>query len=390
MLVRNMHKRLVSLIVTSLLVEIIISVILLSAAVHADDPNRVGLVARFGNGNVFTKCVEFDEDQISGLEVLLRSGLNVIYEQSGAGAAVCKIGDDGCDYPLEHCFCQCLGGANCVYWSYWHLKEEAWQYSLAGASGYFVRDGDVEGWAWGPGTSGSGPEPPVIEFNDICAPPPTATPSSTAKPTDTPLPTDTPVPPTPVVAFTVQPATITAGDCAELRWDVEHAQAVYLDGRGVVGHQVEQVCPTQAQTYELRVISAAGEFHHQVTLNVLQPSPTPVPTDTVTPIPTHTPTPTATTVLSATVVPTATSLPTITPAPTDTATPVPTSMPLVTTTLSTPPLDVPSVSPTPKAQVHPSSSAFVAARKVLEWPVFIGLLALLIIIYLRCQLSKKK
>ena len=195
----------------SILAALLLALLLFPAWAGADGPSRVGLVVRFGDGSVFTKCVEFEEDQISGLEVLLRSGLRVVYQQSGLGAAVCKIEDDGCDYPSEPCFCKCLGGPNCVYWSYWHLKGGEWQYSPIGASGYFVRDGDVEGWAWGPGTAGSGLEPPVIDFNSICAPPPTATLTPTAAPTYTPIPsptptltplpptaTRTPAPPTPV------------------------------------------------------------------------------------------------------------------------------------------------------------------------------------------------
>ena len=381
----NERRRLLSALAT-----LVLALTLLSGMARADGPSRVGLVVRFGDGSVFTRCIEFDEDQISGLEVLLRSGLSVIYEQSGMGAAVCKIENDGCDFPAESCFCQCLGGADCVYWSYWHLKEGVWQYSPVGASGYFVRDGDVEGWAWGPGTTGSGPEPPVIEFNSICAPPPTATPTPTTEPTETPFPTDTPVPPTPVVAFTAYPETITAGECAELRWDVEHAQAVYLDGEGVVGHQVERVCPEQTRTYELLVISAAGEFRYRVTLNVVQPSLTPVPTHTPTPIPTHTPAPTATRLATATAMPT-TPLPTATPTPTDTATPVPTLTPLVTAAPSTPvPVVALAASPTPAVQVHRSLPSATAVLGMLEWPIFIGSLALLVITYLRWRLGKRE
>lgn len=129
-----------------------------TSSTGADDPSRVGLVVRFSDGHLLTRWVEFDEDQISGLEALRRSGLDVIYQQSGLGTAVCKIEDEGCDYPSEPCFCRCAGGPDCLYWSYWHLQEDTWEYSQAGASGYFVRDGDVEGWAWGeqPGAASAG------------------------------------------------------------------------------------------------------------------------------------------------------------------------------------------------------------------------------------------
>ncbi len=370
----NKRRCLVGLLVTSLFLMIVTVVTPLPTNIRASSPNRVGLVVRFGDGEVFTQCVEFDEDQISGVEVLLRAGLNTIYESSGAyGAAVCKIENDGCDYPAEDCFCQCPGGPNCVYWSYWHLKDGSWEYSQAGAGGYFVSDGDVDGWAW------TG-ELPQTTFDDICAPPPTATPTHTATPTSTPTathtplptatPTDTPVPPTPVVGFSVQPETIVAGECTQLRWDVEDAQAVYLDGQGAIGHQTKRVCPAQTQTYELRVVNAAGEFRYQMTVKVVPPSPTPIPSDTPVPPPAAAAAPAAPPpqpeVPSAT--PTASPSPTNTPLPpSPTPTPLPppqaaspTATPLPTSTATPAPAPsavVMAVSPTapPRKRAHASS-----------------------------------
>ncbi|RLC66222.1 MAG: hypothetical protein DRI48_05180, partial [Chloroflexi bacterium] len=45
---------------------------------QAQSPNRVGLVVRFGDGSLVTRCVEFSEPEISGYDVLTRSGLNVV------------------------------------------------------------------------------------------------------------------------------------------------------------------------------------------------------------------------------------------------------------------------------------------------------------------------
>ncbi len=241
-------------------------------------PNRVALVVRFGDGAVQTKCVEFSEAQITGLEALTRSSLSVIYQASGSSATVCKIQNEGCNYPNQPCFCQCSGGSNCVYWSYWHLKSGAWQYSQLGASSYMVSNGNVEGWVWGLGSPNSAPHPPVVDFNSVCAPPPTATftprPMPTATliptiaPTSTPRPTSTSVPAV-AVSFSAQAGQITAGECSTLRWQVDNAQAVFLDGQGVSGHASQQVCPRQTQTYELRVVSASGETRRSVTITVL-------------------------------------------------------------------------------------------------------------------------
>ncbi|MDW8269952.1 MAG: hypothetical protein RMN24_12385, partial [Anaerolineae bacterium] len=76
---------------------------------RAQGPNKAGLVVRFGNGNALARCVSFDEQRITGWDLLQRSGLFVIGEPDLMGMAVCKIGDpynqDGCDYPREDCFC---------------------------------------------------------------------------------------------------------------------------------------------------------------------------------------------------------------------------------------------------------------------------------------------
>lgn len=172
--------------------------------------NRVALVVQYGDGSLSTHCVEFAEPQITGLDVLLRSGLEVIYLGGGLGTAICKIGPQGCDDP-GNCFCACKG-TGCMYWSYWHWKDGAWQYSSAGASSYVVEPGSVEGWTWGKGTASGAPRPPDVRFEDIChadlsqtnrspAPLPTSTamPTHAVRPADVPgpLPTRTPVPPMP-------------------------------------------------------------------------------------------------------------------------------------------------------------------------------------------------
>ena len=117
--------------------------------------NRVGLVVDFGDGAFHTLCVAFNETEISGYDVLIRSDLDV----ATRGGAICRIEETGC--PTEHCFC-----AMPDYWSYWHLIEETdvWQYSDSSAGSTTVHDGDVEGWSWG-----SEP-PPTLTFHQICSP----------------------------------------------------------------------------------------------------------------------------------------------------------------------------------------------------------------------------
>ena len=165
---------------------------------------RAAIIVRFGDGTTHTACVPLGPTgEATGEQVLRNSGLNtIIAVDPGAGSAVCKVENEGCDYPSEGCFCQCTltPGQLCRYWAYYHLGANGWAISNIGASSSTVRDGAVEGWSWGPGGINNGTEPPPITFGAICAPPATATPtptivpSATATPTIVPSATITPIP----------------------------------------------------------------------------------------------------------------------------------------------------------------------------------------------------
>jgi hypothetical protein len=129
------------------------------AAVRTQGLNQVGLVVHFGDGSSITRCVTFSEPQISGLEVLERSDLDVVTHQS----VVCAIEGTGC--PAGDCWCQCQGGGSCTYWSYWHWVDGAWQFAQTGAGLYQVTGGDIEGWHWGASTTPSS----TPSFEAICS-----------------------------------------------------------------------------------------------------------------------------------------------------------------------------------------------------------------------------
>jgi hypothetical protein len=93
--------------------------------------------------------------------------------------------------------------------------------------------------------------------------PPTDTP---IPPTDTPMPTDTPWPPA-QVDFCCD-TSLFQGECTTLRWDVEYAAAVFLNGGGVPGHGTQQVCPDSTTTYNLHVEAPGGNVDRSVTINV--------------------------------------------------------------------------------------------------------------------------
>ncbi|UCC64609.1 MAG: hypothetical protein JSV36_06055 [Anaerolineae bacterium] len=139
--------------------------ILVSVPGQAQSPNHAGLVIHLADGRVETACIEFVEDEITGVDLLNRSGLPVTFDYgSGLGAKVCKIGQTGCDYSAENCWCRCQG-VPCIYWNYWQLRDGQWFYSPLGAGDRRLGDGDVDGWVWGDGQQ---PPPPLLSVDEIC------------------------------------------------------------------------------------------------------------------------------------------------------------------------------------------------------------------------------
>jgi hypothetical protein len=123
--------------------------------------SRAALLVQFGDGSYVTRCVSFAGDSIAGLELLARSGL----EANLWGGAVCRIQEEGCAFPAQPCFCQCMG-SSCKYWSYWHWREDGWAYSQIGSGDYRVHDGDADAWLWG-----NAQAPPIaLSFAEVCGP----------------------------------------------------------------------------------------------------------------------------------------------------------------------------------------------------------------------------
>jgi hypothetical protein len=197
----------------------LIVLLLTPAAGQAQEPNYAGLVVQFPDGRTETACVEFSDQIITGVDVLIRSGLSVSFDYtSGLGAKVCKIGETGCDYPAQDCWCRCQG-LPCAYWNYWRLKDGQWVYSPLGAGSRRLGDGDVDGWVWG-----DGEQPTPISLQDICPieatttdatnlaftsplETPTAQPTATQVPQPTATSPDSPLPqPTAGVQPTATPA----------------------------------------------------------------------------------------------------------------------------------------------------------------------------------------
>lgn len=142
-----------------------------AAALH-----RAGIVVDPGDGSgPHTACVWFEEDSISGLELLARSSFDAgVRAFGGLGGAVCSIDGAGCSTDSA---CLSCGGAQ--YWAYATADrgDTSFTQAPAGAGSRTVTDGGVDGWRWG-----SGDPPAFLPVDRICpaAPPAPAPPRPAA------------------------------------------------------------------------------------------------------------------------------------------------------------------------------------------------------------------
>ena len=105
-------------------------------------------------------CVRFSEPELTGEELLRRAKVDAVFAEYSIGQAVCSLCGTGC--PADDCFCE--SGTTGRYWNYSRDGDAGWQRSSLGASSTTVKDGDVDGWAWGT----EGAVPPWIGFESIC------------------------------------------------------------------------------------------------------------------------------------------------------------------------------------------------------------------------------
>ncbi|MEO6795716.1 MAG: hypothetical protein ABI401_07775 [Candidatus Dormibacter sp.] len=126
------------------------------AALH-----HAALVVEHSGGRLITRCVAFTEDQISGLQLIQRSGLEYRAESFGSlGSAMCQLDHEPTTVPAD-----CFGSG--PYWQYFHRSASGWGQSAMGAGSSALRDGAMDGWHYAAGAS---QPPPAIAFNSVCAP----------------------------------------------------------------------------------------------------------------------------------------------------------------------------------------------------------------------------
>ena len=167
--------------------------------------HRAGVVVDPGDGSgPHTACVWFEEESISGLELLARSSFDAgVRAFGGLGGAVCSIDGAGCSTDSA---CLSCGGAQ--YWAYATAGrgDTSFTQAPAGAGSRTVTDGGVDGWRWG-----SGDPPAFLPIDRICpATPPAPAPPPPAAPAPAPAPPSPAVPAAPpqvpVVPNEVPPA----------------------------------------------------------------------------------------------------------------------------------------------------------------------------------------
>jgi hypothetical protein len=164
------------------------------AAACAQDGPRAGLVVDTGV-RVTELCVALDAAEVSGLHLieLAAAQHGLPYGFGLGGQAVCRL--DGVGPAGDDCFAEYP-----EYWGYWHGDGRGgWTWASTGAGSYRVGDGDLEGWAWGSGDTGSSHRrPPAVAIDDLCesvAPPrpePTRDPEPSQAPTRQPTPATDP------------------------------------------------------------------------------------------------------------------------------------------------------------------------------------------------------
>lgn len=128
----------------------------------AASPNHAAERIRFSLTDERTFCVDFSEQEISGIKALRLTGLPIITKVDPQfGEFVCKIGDVGTDATD----CPARDGS---YWSYFFLDANGiWRLSSVGASGSKVRCGAGEGWSWFARGAGAPPSGPTT-FASMC------------------------------------------------------------------------------------------------------------------------------------------------------------------------------------------------------------------------------
>lgn len=125
----------------------------------AQEDKQGDVIVQFDAAAQAVRPFTFTSD-ISGLDVLGLSGLDVVTTSTSFGTAVCSIEGVGC--PAEDCFCNPNN-----FWAYNYWDGSAWQsYPVGADSSVISQTGAVEGWRWGAFGDAQAPAQPALAAAD--------------------------------------------------------------------------------------------------------------------------------------------------------------------------------------------------------------------------------
>jgi hypothetical protein len=159
-------------------------------------------VIQHSSGQVLSRCVAFAEDQITGLQLIQRAGIEYQAQDFGSmGSAMCQLDREPSPAPAD-----CFGSSR--YWQYSHRGGGGWQAASTGASTSVLHDGDMDGWRYATGT---GQTPGNLTIGSVCRSPvpsvaathPAMTPAASR-----PAPAQASAPPEPAGAVSPRPQAV--------------------------------------------------------------------------------------------------------------------------------------------------------------------------------------
>jgi hypothetical protein len=147
-------------------------VLALATLIAADSPvgaaagvSYAGVVVRHGDGRTAYAYVGFTEETLNGIELLKRTGLDVVTVAfGGLGEGVCSIDEHGC--PATDCRKRVCQGPkpDDPFWQYFRQTQPGtWSALVLGPSSTKVHDGDIDGWSW----TGKEPGLPPLTLDEV-------------------------------------------------------------------------------------------------------------------------------------------------------------------------------------------------------------------------------
>lgn len=135
--------------------------------------SSAALVVATGS-NDYAYCVELGGSSVNGIQLIQKASQQhgLQYKLGYGGKAVCMLANVG------------AGGSDCFgkhpyFWGLWRGDGSGgWSWSGTGAANIEVNAGDIQGWSWGTGDSGSShPPPPQATYESVCGAAPSQPPS---------------------------------------------------------------------------------------------------------------------------------------------------------------------------------------------------------------------